>query len=339
MSRVCLYYRVPPESDRWLPGDRFIRPMARRAIYGKPRPGGVDQMFANLCLGLDRIGVPYVVNLPFRELKPDDHVGVLGRGRHSLDGYDRSNPIVAGIGLMTHPSEWPTLCEEYPVALYLQHSQWATDVYRPYFKERCRTWPVGIDTQMWQPAHISERRVDFLIYDKILWQREQVVPALLTAIREELARRKLTFVDIRYGAYSEPEYQASLASCRAMIFLCEHESQGLACQGALASDVPVLAWDQGRYLDPNRVAWGQPDVPATSVPYFDDRCGLTFRDVGEFPRALAQFLDLERSCAFAPRSFIVERLTLEKCSANFLDLMDAARREAIPARAYNGRVL
>src|SRR5689334_12938444 len=121
MNRICLYYRREPERNRWVPGDRFVRPLVRRIIRGRPRPGGIDKVFINLCLGLDRLGQHYEVNLPFEQLRDDDRVGVLGVGRYSLVGYDRPNPIVAGIGLMTHPSEWPSLLADYPVAFYLQH--------------------------------------------------------------------------------------------------------------------------------------------------------------------------------------------------------------------------
>src|ERR1700732_5033643 len=128
MSRICLYYRPFPESDRWLPGDRYMRPWLRRLARGKPRPSGVDKVFVNLCLGLDRLDIPYHVNLPFKALNFEDHVGVLGCGRQSLEGYDYPIPIVAGIGLMTYPTEWPSLCDDYPVVFYLQHSEWANDV-------------------------------------------------------------------------------------------------------------------------------------------------------------------------------------------------------------------
>jgi glycosyltransferase involved in cell wall biosynthesis len=324
MSRICLYYRHPPAGDRWLPADRFLRPLVRRAVRGRPRLGGIEKVFLNLRLGLDRLGIAYEVNLPFDRLEPEDRVGVLGLGRYALQGYDRDIPVLAGIGLMTHPSEWPSLCEDYPVVRYLQHSIWAKDIYEPFFKDKCRIWPVGIDTQSWRPAESGGSRVDFLIYDKLRWQREQLVPLLLVPIRDELTRRRLTFMDIRYGEYDEREYRAALRSCRAMIFLCEHESQGLAYQECLASGVPILAWDQGWCLDPDRDAWGQPEIPATSVPYFDERCGVRFRNVQAFPEALSRFLDLERSGSFSPRSYMIENLTLEKCSANFVDLMNEA---------------
>jgi glycosyltransferase involved in cell wall biosynthesis len=328
MSRICLYYRVPPGGDRWVLGDRFVRPSIRRLVRGRPRASGVDKVFANLCLGLDRLGIPYFVNLPFQALKPDDRVGILGRGRYALEGYEGGGPIVAGIGLMTHPSEWPSLCDDYPIAYYLQHSEWANAVYRPFFKDKCRAWPVGIDTDRWCPSDRAVQRFDFLIYDKIQWQRDERVPRLLEPIREALRRRNLTFTELRYGRYDEPQYRDALSASRAMIFLCEHESQGLACQECLASGVPILAWDQGRYLDPNFTALEQPHVPATSVPYFDDRCGLTFRDISEFPDALARFLELRYGNAFCPRAYINENLTLEKCAARFVQILDEARQSS-----------
>jgi hypothetical protein len=334
MSRLCLYYRLEPERDRWIFGDRFVRPTIRRVIRGKPRPGGVDKVFINLCLGLDRLGIDYEVNLPFCRLDPNDRVGVLGRGRWALQGYDRPNPIVAGIGLMTHPSEWPTLCEDYPVVAYLQHSEWARNVYKPYFGERCRIWPVGIDTRSWCPSSSRQREFQFLIYDKLMWDREALAARLLDPIRRELQRRDLSYRELRYGAYDEATYKAALQSCASMIFLSGHESQGLAYQECLASGVPVLAWDPGSCGDPNRFAWGQPEIPATSVPYFDERCGLRFSDAREFSAKLTEFLDLAQRRAFAPREYVLAQLSLERCSAHFVEILGQAQDATEPTRCY-----
>jgi hypothetical protein len=322
MSRICLYFRNPPDRDRWLPGDRFVRPLVQRLWRGH-RPGGLSKVFGNLRLGLDRLGISYLINPPFAVLRPDDRIGVLGIGRHALDGYDRPNPLVAGIGLMTHPSEWPDLCERYPVVRYLQHSAWTNAVYKRYFGDKCEIWPVGIDTESWLVGEPRAKQCDFLIYDKIMWRRDEMVPRLLEPIKAELQRRKLSFMEIRYGQYNEQQYRQALWRSGAMLFLCEHESQGLAYQECLASGVPVLAWDQGWWLDPNRFAWGDPEIPATSVPYFDERCGVRFRDIEEFPERLGEFLD--RRAVMAPRDYILENLTLEKCSGHYLQILDDAR--------------
>ena len=324
-ERICLYFRQEPERDRWFPGDRHVRPFIRRLARGKPRPGGVEKVFINLCLGLDRQRIPYEVNVPFTRLRDGDQIAVLGRGRHSLEGYERTYPVVAGIGLMTHPAEWPLLCEEYPVARYLQHSAWTNEIYRPYFGNRCTVWPAGIDTSAWLPGLIQSKTIDFLIYDKILWNYERTRSELLEPVRAALRRRGLKFREIRCGAYAPADYREALSRSRAMIFLAEHESQGLACQECLASGVPVLAWDQGRWLDPNRYRWGTPDVAATSVPYWDERCGIKFRGAVDFPDKLQEFLDGLRSQRFAPRDYIMENLTLERSARLFVDILSTVK--------------
>jgi hypothetical protein len=321
MNRICLYYIREPERDRWFKGDRYLRSVVRRLVRGAPRPGGVDQVFLNLCLGLDKLGIKYEVNLPFSQLRDGDRVGILGRGINCLNGYNKTNLIVAGIGLMTHPSEWSRLCDEYPVVKYLQHSEWANQVYKPYFGDRCTVWPVGIDTDLWQPFQNPLKSVDFLIYNKVRWEREQHEMDLLRPIRQLLKQKNLSFEEIRYGAYTPKDYQQALSRCCAMIFLCEHESQGLAYQQALASDLPILAWDQGQCLDPNRFGWGSPHIPATSVPYWSDRCGVKFANISEFAARLDEFTQKLNALEFAPREYILENLTLEKCAQKFLTIM------------------
>jgi hypothetical protein len=323
-----IYYRLPPETDRWVPGDRWVRPIIRRLVRGPRVPSGIDLVFLNLVAGLRQLRVPFRVNRPWREIRPGDRVGVMGRGRHCLTGYDRPNRLVAGVALMTHPSEWPTLCEDYPVATYLQHCEWAAAIYRPYYgAERCATWAVGIDTVAWRPGVTEEATTDFLLYDKIRWDYERRGPELLAPIRELLRSRGLSFEEIRYGSYRREQYATALRRCRSLLFLCEHESQGLAYQEAMAAGLPVLAWDPGEWLDPRRFEWGTPHVPATSVPYFDQRCGERFRDFAAFPEVLGRFMENLRSGRYAPRDYVLEHLTLERCARHYIQLLNDAAED------------
>ena len=321
MGRICITYKAEPERDRWISGDRWIRPVVRRLVRGRPRPGGIDKVFTNLRLGLDRLGIPYEVNVPFGRLRPDDLLGVLGRGRNCLSGYAGKRPLVAGIGLMTHPSEWPTLFEDYPVACYLQHSEWTASVYRRYFGNRCEIWPVGIDTESWSPPAPGVKGVDFLIYDKIHWDRPARQADLIDPIVGKLGALGASHRTLRYGAYEPGEFRDALRECKALLFLSAHESQGLACEEAMASGVPVLAWDPGRCQDPDRFLWGDADIPTSSVPYFDERCGLTFRDFPDFENKVGPFLDAAQRSAFRPRDYVLENLTVERCSAKFVEIL------------------
>ena len=333
MSRLCLYYIRAPERDRWIPGDRYVRPLVRRIVRGRPRPSGIDKVFINLRAGLDRLGAEYEVNRPFSRLGSSDMVGVLGRGRASLAGYGAPNPIVAGVALMTHPSEWPTLCDEYPVVRYLQHSEWAAAVYRPYFGDRCTVWPVGIDTDAWRPAPAAAKDTDVLLYVKLLWDVEEAERTLVAPIREALTRRGRSVQLLRYGSYTPGEYASALTRSRSMVFISPHESQGIAYQECLSSGVPVLAWDQGECRDPNRFSWGQPHIPATSVPYFSPECGLRFERPDQLEERLDEFLLGVDGDSFSPRDYVLRELTLERCSAHYLAIVDAAQREPAPLQA------
>jgi glycosyltransferase involved in cell wall biosynthesis len=199
-------------------------------------------------------------------------------------------------------------------------------MWEPHLGPKVAAWPVGIDTDLWVPSGAS-KRFDFILYDKVRWHHDAFARSLLQPISDLLATRGLTYQVIRYGNYVEEDFRRSLAFCRAMIFLCEHETQGLAYQQALSAGVPVLAWDRGGYwrdptFYPHKVKFG----PVSSVPYWDQRCGAKFTDTAEFPRRLDEFL--ARRQEFDPRAYILENLTLETCAQRYLDFVAEAEASA-----------
>jgi hypothetical protein len=323
LKKIHLYFRTEPQKDRYVKGDGFLIGLIKRFIMPQ-KTSGVKKVFLNLCKGFDQLKVDYDINLPFKKIKPGEPVIVLGNGRYALDGYKQPNPVIAGIGLMTHPSEWPELCEEYPVVKYLQHSDWTRNIYTPWYgAERCELWPAGIDTEKWSPAVQSTKRFDLLVYNKTMWNKQQTDGELRLPILKKLEKLGLSYREIVYGQYQEKEFHSLLQQCKGMIFLCEHESQGFAISEALAMNVPVFAWDQGLWLDPNRFEWAEQNpVPASSVPYFDDRCGMRFKDFESFEKTIAAFWDGVKNKSFSPRAYILENLTLEKSAQRMLQIIE-----------------
>ena len=322
-SMLNLYFRKPKRQSRWIHGDQYLRNFAASVIGTiQPRPiGGVERVFLNLCKGLDQIGISYRVNQSFDTISSSDKVGILGLGRASLEGYTLDNQIVAGISLMTHPAEWPDLCEQYPIRTYLQHSEWAADLYRPYFGNKVDLWAAGIDTQTWKPPPRQQKKSwDVLLYNKVRWNHDKVDAELVQPIRNAMIEAGASFVELKAGSYRSDDYLRLLHACKSMVFVCEHESQGLACQEAMATGLPIFAWDQGFCLDPNYLIWegGRP-VPATSVPFFDERCGDRFSDAADFVRKFHNFLLSVRHGEYMPRSYILEYLTLESSAKHFLE--------------------
>lgn len=319
--RLCLYYLKPEPSNRWFKGDYKIRKIIRYLIRGTERPSSLEMVFLHLCEGLKRLNVDFTVNLPFERLSPTDVVIILGQGKYCLKNYTKPNPIIAGIGLMTHPNDWPTIFKEYSIKAYLQHSKWTSNIYNRWFGENtCKIWQAGINTDFWSPIKNSKKHI--LIYEKFLWDKEQNQNSLTKPIIRLLQSKNIKYQIIRYGEYKSNNYKKLLEDSSAMIFLCEHESQGLAYQEAMAMNVPIFAWEQGLWLDPNRFTWGeQKPIPATSVPFFDERCGMKFKNLQEFQDNFETFYTQVQECKFSPRSYVLEYLTLEKSALRMLEIV------------------
>lgn len=325
MNTINVYFFKYPIGYKLIPGDRHIARFLKGLFNIRP-VNGAEKVFLNLCKGFDLLGITYAKNPPFKDIKPGEPVVILGdelyNSKKFLAGYDKPNPIIAGIALMTHPSEWPDLLKEYPVAKYLQHTDWANDLFIPYYsKEVCVEWPAGVDTDKWIPGDESEKKFDVLIYDKIRWDTDHVYAAMKTAIIEKLTAMGLTYREVVYGRYNEKDYFKLVKQARSMIYISAHETQGFALCQTMSANVPVFAWDQGFCLDPARFSWNAPVIKTTSVPFFDKSCGMTFKDQDNFLNKADTFWQQLRKGKFDPRAYVVKNLSLKISAQKMLDII------------------
>lgn len=175
----------------------------------------------------------------------------------------------------------------------------------------------------------QKKKFDFLIYDKVRWEYERYERELIEPIREEFRRRGLSFREIRYGYYEEENFRRRLRECRAMVFLCEHETQGFAYLQALSCGVPILAWNRGGHWKdpayyPHKVKFG----PVSSVPYWDEWCGVKFTGIGEFDQKLEEFIHRLNAGQFAPRDYVIKNLELADKAREYLKLVQRVQAEA-----------
>ena len=303
-TTLHLYDLKPAAASRWIPGDQYPRALARalmRPWRGRP-PGGLAKVTQNLCLGLDRIGQPWQLHARPELPRGDEPLGILDGPVDVVRRMARDHRAMTGVGVIGFPDQWPAMFEETRISCHLQACEWAAAYYRPYYGSRVRIWPVGIDTDACAPGSARAREFDFLVYNKLRWPQELPEPGLRDRVLAELQRRGLTYFEIGYGRYPkgrENSYHALLGRSRAMLFLCENETQGIAYNEALSMGVPMLAWNPRRWLDPNRHAHQLGDCPASSVPYWDERCGEQFHQLAELPDALDRFLEHLRAGRYA----------------------------------------
>jgi hypothetical protein len=313
-----LFYEEP-DPDRWIKYDRYPRKLIRRLIRGKQNAGGVATVAINLMKGLDKLGVPYRINdYKYINKHPDEIACIIGKP-HVLFERIWKNPVIFGAGIYSHPIDCPNLFEQYPnVKRFLVPGEWMREMCEPYYGNKVLAWPTGIDTNEWAPL-TGAKDFDFLIYDKIRWEHDKYRDELIDPIIKTLNQHKISHQYIKYGQYTHAELKSKLSTSKAVIFLCEHETQGLAYQQILAANTPILAWDRGGYWQdpyyyPEKVKY----QPVSSVPYWDERCGLKFNGYPDFEENLVAFI--KRLDQFEPRAYIIENLTLELCAEKYLTI-------------------
>jgi len=320
-----------PDAPRWITGDQYLRKIIRKLlepIRGRG-PGGLAKVTKNLMLGLDKLGVPYRLCKKPTSVPPGQLVGLLHGPLDLCRVVAKQNACIVGPGILNSPIEWQDLFTEYQAVYNIQNCEWAADMYRPLYGERVKIWTMGVDEECYAPSASDKKIYDFLIYDLIRWRDTPAYKDLLQTCQTELHRAGCSTRYIRYGQYprgKENAYHELLSECKALLYLSENETQGFAYNEALSMNVPILAWNFGTWCDPVRFNFGLDGIAATSIPYWDERCGVDFRDASEFADKLSMFLAKQKAGEFAPRQYVLENLRLEQGAKHYLELIEEAKQ-------------
>lgn len=217
-------------------------------------------------------------------------------------------------------------------AVYIQPSEWAREAWTSLGVEQfipVKTFCFPVDTQRFAPLPSAsgdgERNGEVVVY----YKRRK--PEELRLVLTELNKRNVRYKIFSYvKGYNEEEYIAALQRAPYGIWVGAHESQGFATLEALACGVPLLVWSV-RNMNQEEGA-EHPSVPATSVPYWDERCGDVFYDAEEFlgtedtqgaersKGALDMFVEKVALDKYAPRAFVCECVCTEKRAKSWLRL-------------------
>lgn len=328
---LTLFDLKEPEKARWVPGDQYIRPVIRRLLnpFRGHTPGGLAKVTRNLCLGLDTLGISYRLCHKAETVDKNDLVGILNGPVDACRTLAKQSSCVTGVGIITLPDEWPALFEETKAVYHLQNCKWAAQLYRRLYGEKVRIWTMGVEHERFIPARNEEKRFDFLVYDKIRWPQNDAYQNLCAYCISVLEQEGFSYKYIRYGNYPggrESSYHQLLQQARAMLFLCENETQGFAYNEAMSMNVPLLAWDSGKWWDPQRFKYGLTDVAATSVPYWDKRCGEKFSGQDNFKIALKLFSERLAENDLNPRAYVLQHLRLEQGAKRYYEIIKEAHQ-------------
>ena len=269
----------------------------------------------NLLKGLDFIGQKYILN---RNVKAYEWNWI----HDSIDGLIevavQRIPAVLGPNIVVWNSDFPIFCPKlHTDSIYLHPSTWPLNMWKQLGFRDCKlkSWPVGIDISAFKIDKNKRKKENVLIYYK---GRQ---PCLLAKIVEEVIRLGYKPKILVYGHYSEEFFKIILEQCIFGIWVGSTESQGIALEEAMASDLPLIVLDcvnlndcypPGACFIPKQIQ----EMTATSIPYFSEKCGIRILSISELELAIETMAQNINS--YNPSQFVQETLSLELCAKKFV---------------------
>ena len=187
-------------------------------------------------------------------------------------------------------------------------SEWVKNKFITKFnlpEDKLAVWPVGIE----EFDNIREVNYDCLIYFKRRDQSE------LDAVKKFLVSNGLSYRMVEYGTYGEDGFKQLVNSAKFCFLINGTESQGIAVQEIMSMGVPIIAWDIKEWLDQGEAY----RVPATSIPYWDERCGEVFFNIDDLEVTFSKFyVTLDQ---YDPKAFIKDNLSFECSVKTLLDIL------------------
>ncbi len=332
MRKINIFYEEP-DPDRWIKYDRYPRRIVRKLLRGKAPVGGVQKWFLNLIKGLDELNVQYEIN-NYKKLKTHKEEWALVIGKpHVIEKIPSYTKIIYGPGISSHPSDELFWGSKPNIRHLIISCEWFKQMYERDLPVQVpiSVWPSGIESEIWKPSSDSKRHNKILVYDKIRWERKHYEEELISLITHSLQARDIGLEYIKYGEYKEEDFMKLLTTVDAMIFLCEHETQGFAYLQTLSCDIPILAWDRGGF-------WQDPDFfpslvkfePVSSVPYWDIQCGEKFRGSKDFEWSFENFWTNVNKGFYTPRNYILANFKLADRAKEYLSIVDSIIKQNKP---------
>jgi len=199
--------------------------------------------------------------------------------------------------------------------IYIHPSEWAAKVWENHHycnNIKVLPLPFGVDTDKFMNTKHIQHREKVFVYFK---DRN---PEELSFLCNFLKNKNLQPVIFSYkNKYSEQDYINYLQNSKFGIWLGRHESQGFALEEALSCNVPLLVWNVTSMNQ--EYGLNYPDIKATTIPYWDERCGEYFYDFEELDNTFNLFIS--KLDTYKPREYVLENLSVEVCQEKFIDLL------------------
>lgn len=211
--------------------------------------------------------------------------------------------------------------------IYIQASEWVVEVWKELHFDKLPLYsiPFGVDTDRFTPqggsnvlVYFKHRKREELAFVESFLQRKKYT-CYTGKVENESSH---TYKIFNYNTkYNEEDYLNYLRTCQFGIWIGGHETQGFALQEAMSCNIPLLVWDVK--LMKQEVGYenvySHIKTRATTIPYWDKRCGMFFYTEEELEETFNLFIsNLDN---FKPREYVLENLSYQACKEKWDNLI------------------
>jgi hypothetical protein len=263
---------------------------------------GPGEVFKYLQMGLDELQVKYVINQP-----GDINWFVQANRTLYQDPFPNFPNLYLGPNIVELPSECKVMMDVEKYKKVIVPSQGVKDLFGKQIPlDKIEVWHSGIDLNRWC-ENKKDIEYDFLIYAKNRNQED-----VNTAIKF-LEEKNLKYKVMGYGTFNQNDLMDVISKSRYGFIICGSETQGIAIAEMISSNLPLLVWNTTEYnhRGPSFLA------PATSIPYFDNRCGEVFYKVSDIEEVYNRFAN----GIYSPREYAIENFDYVKQTKKILNII------------------
>ena len=266
---------------------------------------GPKKVVMNLIEALEECNVPYAIN----EDKYDYNYLI----QYNHEAYKKHEKLEHD-SCVIGPQIWPfdnygeflkNNPQYYKKLIVPGESVYQSFIEQGYQEDKLVKWPVGI-------KNIDVERSDntkFLVYFKRRSQEE------LDYVTSSLDNLNHDYEIFKYGSYSQEQFYSSLQSCSHGIIVDGPESQGIAIEEMLSSDMPLLVWDN---LEWEEMPGLMNPVP-TTVNYWSSECGEKFYTREEFKDTFDRFI----TSKYSPKEYVKRELSYQVSVERLLKIFES----------------
>ena len=269
---------------------------------------GPQKVLIGLKESLEYCGVPYAINEDKYKFNHLIQYGPVGHLRHEKLEHE---------SCLIGPQVWPfdpygeflkDNPQYYKKLLMPGMSCYLSFIDQGYRRDKLAIWPVGIKDINIERS--SEKK--FLIYQK---ERSDQDVNFITSFLNE---NGYSYEILRYGFYNPEDYYHCLQVCSHAIIVGRPETQGIAYQEMMSSNMPLLIWDNLEWYDIGIPIEYQKNPCPTSAHYFSEECGEKFYSKEEFEKIFSRFI----SNKYCPKDYVKRELSYEASVKKLISIFE-----------------